>query len=246
MGLVPPSTLGWPPSCPLAHPRRRHADPGRSGARHRGGGRRRARAAPTGGGARSRCSPRPALAVLTLATLANRASTRCSSRWSRAAPPRAASRCWRSRGSCTAGPSTLPLLAVGRAAVPRAGLDRRLGGEPAAAAVRGDRGRHARVRVARAAPGAARAPSASAAAPARVGVRRRARALRAAGDLLDRRRAGDQERLPLLRAVRAAVPAAARGDLERRGCCAGAWRSRSASRSCSPRSAASSSPPATC
>ena len=55
-------------------------------------------------------------------------------------------------------------------------------------------------------------------------LRGRARALRRAVAVLDRRRAGGQEHVPVLRAVRAAVPAAARRAVDGRRCCAGASR----------------------
>ena len=126
--------------------------------------------------------------------------------------------------------------------------------EPAGAAVRRDRGRRA---LAEAVRRLRRGADDDARASDEVEPDRRLRHLEiafavvlvlygAAGAVLDRRRAGGQEHVPVLRPVRAAVPAAGRRARGRVGCCGGASGSWSASRWCSPPSASTSTPPATC
>ena len=121
--------------------------------------------------------------------------------------------------------------------------------EPAAAALRRDRGRRARRGLALAAAGhAARRRSTSPSAPVPRALRHVEIALavfvgstRCRG-LLDRPRGGAQERLPVLRAVRGPVPAAARRRLERRAAASRLLARGRARRCSSPPSASTSTP----
>ena len=132
-------------------------------------------------------------------------------------------RAGRARGAAGAPPGARGAARPGRAAVPGPADARRRHGEPAAAPLRRHRGRGPGRGVALAAarprPGGARrrrAPRPRHAAPRADRARGGRRPLRAAGRLLLRPRGRAQERLPLLRAVRGAVPAAVRRGVERR------------------------------
>ena len=154
-------------------------------------------------------------------------------------PARRARRCW----PAARWPAIVALVALaallvrrpalvgparpGRAAVPGPADARRRHGEPAAAPLRRHRrrrpGRGVALAAARPRPRGARrrrAPRPRHAAPRADRARGGRRPLRAAGRLLLRPRGRAQERLPLLRAVRGAVPAAVRRGVERRARCA--------------------------
>ena len=114
-----------------------------------------------------------------------------------------------------------------RAAVSPADLSRRAHGEPADTAVSGRRGRCARACCCR---GCLRREL-RVARRARVAARRVGRALRAAGAVLGRQGKAAREPRVLLRAVPAAVRAAARRALDAASCCCAASRSPSRWRS---------------